>query len=206
MFVISTAQASPAFTFECELSIKIRIRTSNIQQCMIIYGNISLKCTAEHLQRSTIGNLCLIIGSSVDGHISTDYKQTSKIRLLVTGNVCNTSHLRSCARGVSMHHNTWRICAFILNCSVANVQITASLHFNDAINRVISGCVSDHRSVCNIQLPFVPLNTERHTAARKRFFIQIHIECFPVEIIQVLIFNRSNLCILEHGKPAIFGF
>lgn len=81
MFVISTAQASPAFTFECELSIKIRIRTSNIQQCMIIYGNISLKCTAEHLQRSTIGNLCLIIGSSVDGHISTDYKQTSKINL-----------------------------------------------------------------------------------------------------------------------------
>ena len=51
-----------------------------------------------------------------------------------------------------MHHNTWRVytfvcCAFILNCSTVNVQRTASLHFNDALNRFMVGCVPDHRSV-----------------------------------------------------------
>ena len=60
---------------------------------MSIYSNISLKFTVVNLQLSAIGgNHCMIIGSAIGSYLSTVYPQTSKIRLRIAGNVCNTSY------------------------------------------------------------------------------------------------------------------
>ena len=177
---------------------------------MSIYSNISLKFTVVNLQLSAIGgNHCMIIGSAIGSYLSTVYPQTSKIRLRIAGNVCNTSY-QLCTRG-SLHHNTWRICtfgfcAFILNfnCTTMNVQRASRRHFNNATYTRSFGCVPDHRSTrLETQLPFVRWNT-KHYSTTKRFAVQLHVECVPAG--RVFVVDRSNLCILEHGKPAILGF